>query len=305
VDKTNWKGRRISDPAHHNDLEAAAANYEFGATRLDRAAAEEAAYSEYKRTQHVSAIGHHAHAVRSAVSAGLRDEAEKHNALYGLHMKALGFKPSATPPPSAMVQQSHKDFGKFKPHPADQLLVGSSMSKSERADFFKYVDSDASFLSEPESEDTELSKSLKSPMALEQLDDQKVRVYFNLHNRLFSVMHGRRVVAHVPRVKLKNVTFKVSEAGRQRVLNEERKNVHAFVEGTFEHFTDGEPELLPEGVTYNPYKHSTFIRTKDKSPIHSAKEAVLTNTPYPMVTVVEEAVQESHPSFIHRRGQNG
>lgn len=305
LEKRDWKNRRIADPAHHNDLEQAAANYEFGATRLDRHAAEEAAYADYKRRQHVDAIGHHAHAVRSAMSAGLRDEAEKHDALYGLHMKALGFNPSSTPPPSAMVQQSHKNFGKFKPHPADQLLVGSSMNKSELAAFFKYVDSDAAFLSEPESEDTELSKSLKSPMALEQLHDQKVRVYFNLHNRLFSVMHGRRVVAHVPRVKLKNVKFKVSESGRQRVLDNQRKNVHAFVEGTFDHLPKGEHELLGEGVTYNPYKNSTFIRTKDNSPIHAAKVAVLTNTPYPMVTVEEEQVQESHPSFIHRRGQNG
>lgn len=299
-----WKNRKIADDGHHAELETAAANYEFGATRLDRDAAEEAAYREYKRRQHVAAIGHHAQAVRSAVTSGLREEAEQHNALYGLHMKAMGFNPSATPPPAAMVQQSFKDFGKFKPHPADQLLVESSMNKSERADFFKYVDSDASFLSEPENTEPDLSKSLKSPMALEQLHGQKVRVYFNLHNRLFSIMHGGRVVAHVPEVKLMNVKFKVSEAGRQRVLQNQRKNVHAFVEGTFDHLPKGDHELLPEGVTYNPYKYETFIRTKDKSPILQAKAAVLVNIPYPMVTVEEEAVQESHPSFIHRRGQN-
>lgn len=305
LEKRVWKNRRISDPAHHDELEAAAAGLEFGATRLDRTGAEDAAYREYKRKQHVAAISHHAHAVRAAVSAGLREEGEKHNALYSLHMKALGFNPASSPPPSAMVQQSFKDFGKFTPHPADQLLVESSMSKSDRADFFKYVDSDASFLSEPDTEEPELSKSLKSPMALEQLHGQKVRVYFNLHNRLFSIMHGSRVVAHTSSVKLTNVKFRVSEAGRQRVLAQQRKNVHAFVEGTFDHLPSGDHELLAEGVTYNPYKHSTFVRTKDKSPIHSAKAAVLVNVPYPMVTVEEEQLQEAHPSFIHRRGQNG
>lgn len=64
----------------------------------------------------------------------------------------------------------------------------------------------------------------------------RVAVYFNLHRKCFSIraMEGPakgRVVAHADDVILGRVSFRVSEAGRQRVIRERRKNVHAFVEG--------------------------------------------------------------------------
>ena len=66
----------------------------------------------------------------------------------------------------------------------------------------------------------------------------KVFVYFNLHRKLFSVkaLEGPdkgKVIGHTTYLWLKDVTFKVSEAGRQRVLREKRKNVHAGVVGNF------------------------------------------------------------------------
>lgn len=301
-----WMGRHIVDASHHADLEKDSAGYEFGATKLGRKEAEEAAYEAYKRKHHGAAIAHHAHAMRAAMGQGDSEGAERHSTLYRLHMKSLGLKTGSTPPPEAIEPKDHEEYHKFKPHHADQLLVAHSMSKSDRHDYFKSID-DADggaglFLSEPDM-DPDLSKSLKSPMALEQLHGQKVKVYFNLHNRLFSVQHGGRVVAHLPEVALKNVKFKVSEAGRQRVLREQRKNVHAFVEGEFEHKQTGEHKTLPQGVSYNPYKHSSFVRTHDKSPIHEAPSASLKNLPHPMITVEEKNVPESDPSFIHKRGQ--
>ena len=88
----------------------------------------------------------------------------------------------------------------------------------------------------------------------------KRRVYFNLHKHLFSVqekVNGQwKVVGHTDDITLYNVTFKVSEAGRQRVLKEKRKNVHAFVEGTLS------PSPLvcdnPLIIRYNPYKSGSF-----------------------------------------------
>ncbi len=57
-------------------------------------------------------------------------------------------------------------------------------------------------------------------------------------------------------------TFKVSQAGRKRVLKEQRKNVHAGVHGYLENWQMGEwidshPTARP--VTYNPYKHTNFV----------------------------------------------
>ena len=91
----------------------------------------------------------------------------------------------------------------------------------------------------------------------------KVKVYYNLHKNCFSVVslergeNYGRVIAHCDQIVLKNVQFKVSEAGRQRVLREQKKNVHAYAIG---HIYTGElPILRSYSVTYNPYKYSSFM----------------------------------------------
>ena len=106
----------------------------------------------------------------------------------------------------------------------------------------------------------------------------KVKVYFNLHKKMFSVValegdSRGRVIAHETEVKLTNATFKVSEAGRQRVIREQRKNVHAYVVGTL---TDT-VKNCDQAVTYNPYKYSSFVYKDTESKIETAKEALLTN----------------------------
>ena len=62
----------------------------------------------------------------------------------------------------------------------------------------------------------------------------KVYVYFNLHKRCFSVkaLEGQAkglVIAYANDVVLFDPVFKVSKAGRDRVLRERKKNVHAGV----------------------------------------------------------------------------
>ena len=103
-----------------------------------------------------------------------------------------------------------------------------------------------------------------------------VKVYWNLHRKCFSVQQDGLVKAHLNRVYLHNVKFKVSEAGRQRVIKEQRKNVHAFAIGVI-----GPPSFELWGkdsvsVSYNPYKYSTFVTSEGES-IHSAPMACLEN----------------------------
>lgn len=85
------------------------------------------------------------------------------------------------------------------------------------------------------------------------------RIYFNLHKKLLSVQHkvnGRwKVVKHVDSITLRDVKFKVSQAGRERVLREKRKNVHAFLEGE----EISEIPICQFKITYNPYKYKTFV----------------------------------------------
>lgn len=64
----------------------------------------------------------------------------------------------------------------------------------------------------------------------------KVAVYRNLHNGMFSIQcregeNYGRVICHSKSVRLKNVSFVVRENGRQKVIREQKKNVHAFVVG--------------------------------------------------------------------------
>jgi len=105
----------------------------------------------------------------------------------------------------------------------------------------------------------------------------KVFVYFNLHKKVWSVkaLSGPKkglVVAHLDRLVLDDCTFKVSEAGRQRVLREKRKNVHAGVVGTL---SSALADFAGVAVTYNPYKYASFITRNDEQPIHTAHRVVL------------------------------
>lgn len=86
-----------------------------------------------------------------------------------------------------------------------------------------------------------------------------VRVYRNLTRGCLSVMRRGLVVAHVESVALHGARFVVQEAGRQRVLRDRRKNVHAFVEGIWTDRADrgldccyGGMALPVAEVTYNP-----------------------------------------------------
>ena len=126
----------------------------------------------------------------------------------------------------------------------------------------------------------------------------RVYIYRNLRTKTWSVRHAGKVIAHPEEVLIRNADFQVSEPGRQRVLAERRKNVHAFVTAasledvsffgepglgvgktslsdrfaelrgrllarpgdSFPVEPDGEPPFDWEEVLYNPYKYETFIR---------------------------------------------
>ena len=98
----------------------------------------------------------------------------------------------------------------------------------------------------------------------------RVFVYFNLHKKCFSIkaLEGDRkgkVVAHSETVLLESCKFKVSESGRQRVLREKKKNVHAGVTGVWINADDRIEShfnfltMVGRQVTYNPYKYASFV----------------------------------------------
>jgi hypothetical protein len=105
----------------------------------------------------------------------------------------------------------------------------------------------------------------------------RVFVYFNLHKHLFSVkalsgFEKGRVIYHASNVYLNEVEFKVNEAGRQRVLKEKRKNVHAGVIGWL-----GNPrDVYSTTITYNPYKYNSFVKMESAIRVTNADNVHMT-----------------------------
>lgn len=112
----------------------------------------------------------------------------------------------------------------------------------------------------------------------------KVFVYWNLHKKLWSVkaLEGPqkgKVIDRVSQITLANVEGKVSEAGRQRVLREDRKNVHAGLVGYTAITASFEDDLIVgigDTITYNPRKYTSFVHTVDESTFEGSYWAVLT-----------------------------
>lgn len=102
----------------------------------------------------------------------------------------------------------------------------------------------------------------------------KIRVYYNVRKDKLSVqqkVNGKwKVTRYEDIVLMEGATFKVSESGRQRVLRDKRKNVHAFIEGE-------ECPLIPVNclyrdiVTYNPYRDETFVASYYGKPVDAAE----------------------------------
>lgn len=108
------------------------------------------------------------------------------------------------------------------------------------------------------------------------LTTMRVFVYRNLHKKLWSVraMEGPnkgRVILHATTISLANCTFKVSEAGRQRVIREKRKNVHAGVQGTL--IESAPPSDCSRKITYDPYRYATFVDAVSHEAILQADQA--------------------------------
>ena len=97
----------------------------------------------------------------------------------------------------------------------------------------------------------------------------KHKVYYNLHKHCLSIMFKGKVLEHSSEFFLKDVEFRVSQAGRSRVLREKRKNVHAFVCGIPD---DGwGVDQTERRVTYNPYKYNSFVYADTLEPVYKAK----------------------------------
>ena len=130
-------------------------------------------------------------------------------------------------------------------------------------------------------------KGRKEPIA-----HQVVKVYKNLHNGLWSIKDAKSglVLGHTNEVTLYECMYFVGK-GRERVIKEGRKNVHAYVIGKYVcdesvdgKFINNELNKRFETVTYNPYKENHFTT------IESQRTKVLKGSTYCTMKASENMV---------------
>ena len=106
-----------------------------------------------------------------------------------------------------------------------------------------------------------------------------VEAYYNLHKKCFSVRHAGRVWFHTNVLTLRNCKFAVQPAGRAKVIEEQKKNVHAFVRGFFVRGDDhtNHRMLHAAQAMYNPYYFSTFVNVDTGDAVYEADMVYLNN----------------------------
>ena len=104
-------------------------------------------------------------------------------------------------------------------------------------------------------------------------ESRKVFIYKNLHKNCWSLKQDGLVKAHTHDVSLFDCSFRVNQKGREKVLEEKRKNVHAGLSG---YYVKSVPvPVISFDVTYNPYKYETFVNTEDYEPQEWSEYAYL------------------------------
>lgn len=90
---------------------------------------------------------------------------------------------------------------------------------------------------------------------------KKVRVYRNQHQDCWSVMHKGKLIGHAMSVELKDVNLLVLRGGYERYQREQRKNVHAFVQGILVNYNQPLWTIVGTEVTYSPKQQIPLFRT--------------------------------------------
>lgn len=114
----------------------------------------------------------------------------------------------------------------------------------------------------------------------------RVEAYYNLHKKCLSYRPSGGRVRHARGMILNDVSLTVQPAGRERVLREKRKNVHAFVRGVpawvagvDDDLDDYTPDNMDRQgyrkITYNPYKYDSFVFADTHEPVRKVSQVVI------------------------------
>lgn len=106
----------------------------------------------------------------------------------------------------------------------------------------------------------------------------QVQVYRNIHKTLedgtyvYSVRNDKGIVEdHVTEITIAKPILRVGPKGNQRVRDEKRKNVHAYIQGkrmretVMDDPSSGIRSDEWEEITYKPQLHKSFVLVNDQS----------------------------------------
>ncbi len=101
-------------------------------------------------------------------------------------------------------------------------------------------------------------------------------IYYNLNKHVFSIRAKKTPVCYARTVRVDNPKFVVRQGGRNAVLRDKQKNVHAFLKGEMQELTSKPSIDGLRKISYDPYRHGFFFDVYTEEPIHEALYAVLT-----------------------------
>lgn len=105
--------------------------------------------------------------------------------------------------------------------------------------------------------------------------DLPVRVYWNYKHRCYSIFQAGAVRASAKTVRLKDAEFRVREGGRQKMIREQRKIIHAYAIGKLVDFVHPDDKhdiesLDGRGAFYDPYRFASFVACDNNEAIDYA-----------------------------------
>ena len=108
--------------------------------------------------------------------------------------------------------------------------------------------------------------------------NKPVRVFRNWKRGCYNIMQNGRLLASAKQVRLSGVEFLVRESGRARMLQQGRRNIHAYAIGRLVDYTHPSDthdldRITGRSIFYDPYRFASFVDGDTEAPVTSAETA--------------------------------
>lgn len=106
--------------------------------------------------------------------------------------------------------------------------------------------------------------------------DKPVRVIRNWKHDCYTILQNGTPKASARQVHLADVEFRVRQSGRNKMLREKRRNVHAYAVGRLIDYTHPDEDrvignIRGRAVAYDPYRAAAFVDVETDTPVTAAR----------------------------------